>query len=86
MLTDTDTLTVLCPRCRETTTRPVGWFKEHLTFACDHCPVTLRYERELLRLDIETAGLMPPDIAGAVSVVDEGVPPGPSQPRPARRR
>lgn len=72
MLTDDDTLTVLCPRCRTKTTKPVGFFKEHPTFPCDHCPVTLRYDRDLLRLDIETAGAVPADIAGAVTVIDDG--------------
>ena len=71
MLTDDDELTVLCPRCRNKTARPVGWFKENLTFRCDHCPTTLRYDHELLRLDIDTAGHVPAAIAGAVTVVDE---------------
>lgn len=71
MLADTDTLTVLCPRCRTKTARPVGWFKENLTFPCDGCPATLRYDRDLLRLDIETGGHMPAGIAGAVTVVDD---------------
>ena len=73
MLGDGDHLSVLCPRCRNRTTRSVGWFKEHLIFPCDHCPATLRYDRELLRPDIETAGHVPADIAGAVTVVDEGL-------------
>ena len=70
MLTDDDELTVLCPRCRQKTTRQVGWFKENLTFGCDHCPARLRYDRELLRLDIEIAGHVPAAVAGAVTVVD----------------
>ena len=70
MLNDDDDLTVLCPRCRNKTTRAVVWFKERLTFPCDHCPVTLRYDRDLLRLDIETADRMPAGIAGAVTVVE----------------
>lgn len=70
MLSDSDDLTVLCPRCRNKTSKPVGWLKEHLTFRCAHCPATLRYDRELLRLDIETAGLVDGDVPGAVTVVD----------------
>ena len=70
MLSDDDSLTVLCPKCRNKTARRVGWFKEHLTFACDHCPATLRYDRALLRLDMETAGHAPADIAGAVTIVE----------------
>ena len=72
MLGDDDDLAVLCPRCRNKTARPVGWFKENPTFRCDHCPAMLRYDRDLLRLDIETAGHMPAAIAGAVTVVAEG--------------
>ena len=70
MLTDSDDLTVLCPRCRNRTSKPVGWLKDHPTFRCSHCPATLRYDRELLRLDIETAGLVAGDVPGAVTVVD----------------
>ena len=69
MLRDDDELSVLCPKCRSKTMRQVGWFKENLTFPCDHCPARLRYDRELLRLDIETAGHVPAAMAGAVTVV-----------------
>ncbi len=71
MLSDSDDLTVLCPRCRDRTSKPVGWLKDHPTFRCSHCPATLRYDRELLRLDIETAGLVAGHVPAAVTVVDD---------------
>ncbi len=63
---------MLCPQCRNKTRRQVGWLKEHLTFGCDHCPAVLRYERDLLQLDIETAGAVATDIPGAVTLVEPG--------------
>jgi predicted RNA-binding Zn-ribbon protein involved in translation (DUF1610 family) len=43
---DESELPLTCPRCRQTTTKPIRWLQENTFFTCDQCGATVLIDKD----------------------------------------